>query len=166
MVDQQKEIDPREVYRRIPDMLADSLDGLSERDLDRSRQPGAWSIRQIVHHIVDADHMTGVVIKAALGQPGCTFDLGWYDPRNTWATTLMYDRRPIALASSLLRESRRTVMELLEVVPGAWQKPLRLVRQGVPDPIDTTVGDLIERQAAHGRHHIGQIRETRQVHGL
>jgi hypothetical protein len=33
----------------------DALAGLTEADLDRTRAEGKWSIRQIVHHIADAE---------------------------------------------------------------------------------------------------------------
>lgn len=166
MVNPGKDLDPRELYNQIPDRLDRALEGLAEPDLDIARKTGAWTIRQIVHHIVDADHMSGVMVKAALGEPDCVFDLAWYDPGNVWANTLLYDRRPIAPALSLFRASRRTVLELLALAPGAWQTPLRVVRRKARDPIHLTVGDLIEHQAAHGSHHIEQILETRRTHGV
>ena len=40
-----------------PEDLDRALAGLSESDLDLARGPEKWTIRQIVHHIVDGDHM-------------------------------------------------------------------------------------------------------------
>jgi hypothetical protein len=62
-------------YLTLPDELEAALAGLAEADFDLARSTEAWTIRQTVHHIVDADEVTKVIIKAALGNSGCTFGL-------------------------------------------------------------------------------------------
>ncbi len=47
--------------------LDEVLEGLSDQGLDLSRDQGKWTIRQIVHHIVDAEDIWKSCIKAALG---------------------------------------------------------------------------------------------------
>jgi hypothetical protein len=151
-------------YVTLPDELEAALAGLSEPDFDLTRSTEAWTIRQIVHHIVDAEDVTKIIIKAALGNSGCTFGLEWYDPSNTWAKTLDYANRPIAHALALLREGHRDIEHLLNHLPDAWERYVMLKRDKNSEERKITVGQLIQTQTGHAFHHIEQIRATRQVH--
>ena len=74
-------------YREGPALLERTLAGLQDSDLDISLSQGGWTIRQIVHHIVDGDDLWKSGIKAALGNPGVDFTLAWYweQPQTIWA---------------------------------------------------------------------------------
>jgi hypothetical protein len=107
-------------YVTMPDELEAALAGLPEADLDLARTSDAWTIRQIVHHVVDADDATKMIIKAALGNSGCIYELGWYDPNNIWAKTLDYASQPIPPALALLRANHR-YFRLLTYSQSAWR---------------------------------------------
>jgi hypothetical protein len=149
----------------MPERLEAALADLSESDLDLARSPDAWTIREIVHHIVDADDVTKIIVKAALGNPGCLYELEWYDPDNAWAETLDYAGRPIAPALALLRTNHSHIEELLQHLPDAWGRFVMLKRFEDSEEMRFTVGQLIYAQMGHVYHHIEHIRMTRQVHG-
>ena len=153
-------------YVAMPDQLDAALAGLSESGLDLSRAPDAWTIRQIVHHIVDADDMTKTISKAALGNSGCHFDLDWYDPNNVWARTMNYATRSLATAITLLRANHCHMEQLLCELPDAWKRHVMLKRQKGSEERKLTTAELLESQTAHALHHIEQIRATRQTHGV
>ena len=100
----------------------ESLAGLSEADLDLARAEGKWTIREIVHHIADAEDLWEIAFKSALGNYGCLFDASWYIINNKWAEPLHYATRPVDEAVGLYKAIRYQVLELLEHVPGAWEK--------------------------------------------
>jgi uncharacterized damage-inducible protein DinB len=54
-------------YLEGPALVEQALAGLQDADLDVSPSQGGWTIRQIVHHIVDGDDLWKACIKAALG---------------------------------------------------------------------------------------------------
>jgi uncharacterized damage-inducible protein DinB len=112
-----------------PEQLDSALSDLTESALNLARSEGKWSIRQIVHHIADAEDLWKMCIKAAAGNPGCTFDMSWYIPDNKWAHPLEYATRPIAGALQLFHASRRQILELIQHVPDAWEKRLTLVHE-------------------------------------
>ncbi len=58
--------------------VGDLLAKLTETDLDLARTPKKWTIRQIMHHITDAEILWLVAIESALGNCGCLFDASWY----------------------------------------------------------------------------------------
>ena len=45
----------------------EALAGLAEADLDLAREAGKWTIREIVHHIADAENLWELAVKSAAG---------------------------------------------------------------------------------------------------
>ncbi|MGD8415274.1 MAG: DinB family protein, partial [Candidatus Latescibacterota bacterium] len=126
-----KEIDESAVLARFRDgakQLEKALEGLDEDGLDVPWRPGGWTIRQIVHHVVDGDDLWKVGIKAALGneESEFTFDWYWSIPQDTWADRWRYAARPIGLSLSLFKANRLHVLELAGQVPGALQRTLNV----------------------------------------
>lgn len=153
-------------YAEGVNRLDEVLAGLSESDLDRSRDQGKWTIRQIVHHIVDAEDIWKIFIKASLGNPGCTVDTSWYIIDNKCAGPLDYAHRPITEAVELFRAIRRHILELVNYLPDAWEKSFIVTWSGAADGKTFKVGDVIGIQNAHLEGHIKQIRQTREKHGV
>src|SRR5207237_9583672 len=58
----------RALYTRGGDDVEAALAGLAEADLDLTRTPGEWSIRQIVHHLAEVDAMHLMLFASALAQ--------------------------------------------------------------------------------------------------
>ena len=65
-------------YKEGPSLLERTLADLQDADLDKPPSQGGWTIRQIVHHIVDGDDIWKTCIKMALGNEQAEFFLGWY----------------------------------------------------------------------------------------
>lgn len=145
-------------YIEGPILLEMALTGLEEADLDTAPAKGGWTIRQIVHHIVDGDDIWKVCIKQALGNDQSEFSLDWYRawPQDTWADRWAYAQRPIEVSLALLKAIRDHVAQLLEHVPDGWNKSV-----GFREPngeIETVpVSTIIEMQTNHLEHHVKQI---------
>ncbi|MBC8444804.1 MAG: DinB family protein [Chloroflexi bacterium] len=150
-------------YEAGPDDLEDALEGLDDADLDLARAPNKWTVRQIVHHIVDGDAIWDVCLKAAIGNPGCTYSMGWYD-QDPWAEALDYARREIPSALAVLRANRRHIVRLLRHLPDVWERRLLVTWPHLPEGRELSVHDILCIQTVHVPWHVDQIRETRQVH--
>lgn len=146
--------------------LDEVLEGLSDSELDISRSKGKWTIRQIAHHIAEFEDLYKMAIKAALGNPGCTFNFDWYIADNKWAAPLWYNTRPITIAMEIFRISRQQVLELINFVDNAWEKPIYISHQSMPEKMKFTVKKIIKWQVLHLEMHIKQIKDTRKTHGL
>jgi len=151
-------------YAAGSEQLDATLEGLSESDLDLSRADGKWTIRQIVHHIEDVEDIWETGIKAALGNSGCTFNFNWYIPDNKCAEPLDYANRPITDAVELFKALRRHIVQMVNHLPGAWERYVIFTHGDLVKEKKFTVGDVIEWQIRHLLLHIEQIRETRKVH--
>ncbi len=82
----------RTLYSRGGDEVEAALAGLAEADLDLTRAPDEWSIRQIVHHLAETDAMFLMIFESALARSGSTFLRNPYDQahwagQKRWPTT-------------------------------------------------------------------------------
>jgi uncharacterized damage-inducible protein DinB len=151
-------------YADGPKQLERAVDGLDESQLDSSRAKGKWTVRQIVHHIVDGDDLWKLGIKSALGNEDAEFTLGWYgtQSQDAWAECWRYSERSVDVSLALFRAIREHVVQLVQHVPDAWERSISVrIPDGRTERI--TVGGVIKMQADHVTHHIEQIRETVDV---
>ena len=145
-------------YKEGPSLLERTLAGLQDTDLDKPPSKGGWTIRQIVHHIVDGDDIWKTCIKMALGNEQAEFFLGWYwaFPQEVWATRWAYEHRSLDVSLSLLKASRNHILQLLEKVPEGWNRSVEF-RKSNGETERLSVGAVIEMQADHLIHHVNRI---------
>jgi hypothetical protein len=153
------------LYADDPAQLEAALTGLTESDLNLALTGDAWTIRHIVHHIVDGDDLWKTCIKAALGNREGLFSLQWYwdKPQTEWAENWQYADRSLEPSLALLRANRHHIEELVRRTPNAWEKSVRLKW---PDTEEgrITIGAVLEMQARHIVGHINDIQMIRQAH--
>ena len=153
-------------YREGPALLEEAVMNLTDADLDATPSGGGWTIRQIVHHVVDGDDIWKLGIKMALGNEQAEFALGWYwgMSQQTWGDRWAYSRRSLGASLSLLKAIRTHVLQLLESVPDAWDRAV-VVRERDGEMEQVPVGFVIQMQADHVLHHIKRIRGILQERG-
>jgi uncharacterized damage-inducible protein DinB len=154
-------------YAEGPDRLEAAIAGLSGADLDIAPECGGWTIRQIVHHLADGDDVWKGFIKRAIGNQKGEFTLDWYwqMSQDEWAERWAYAERAIGPSLSLLRANRAHIVQLLEHVPDAWEKSLR-IRWPRGEEQDVSVGWVVEMQAHHIEGHLGDIARIREAHRI
>jgi hypothetical protein len=145
-------------YLAAPDRLTQVVAGLDAAALDRSLAADTWTIRQIVHHIVDGDDLWNVAVKAAIGNPDGVFTLQWYwdVPQTTWAEQWRYADRDVQPSLELFKTNRRHIAQLLEIVPDAWDRAITISARGHADE-RASVAEIVELQARHAVAHIAEI---------
>jgi hypothetical protein len=154
-------------YADGPTLLDSAVAGLSESNLDLTLSDDSWSIRQIVHHIVDGDDIWKICIKTALGNSDAVFSLQWYTVKSQmeWSESWAYARRDIAPSLALFHANRVHIVDILEHIPEACERSVSLLRPGKPE-MRITVFDVLELHVRHLSDHIGDIQATRQTHGV
>lgn len=152
-----------ELFKRGPGILENAIAGLSDIELDYTPSNGGWSIRQIVHHLVDGDDLWKIYIKTALGNEQAEFNLQWYLtlPQTEWAKRWSYEKRPINVSLALLSAIRDHILQLLEYVPDGWTRSAQF-RDSNGEIEIVPVGFVIQMQADHVVHHVKRIAEIRK----
>ncbi len=153
-------------YVEGPALLERALAGIQDADLDAPPSQGGWTIREIVHHIVDGDDIWKLCIKMAMGNEQAEFALGWYwgMSQQTWGDRWAYGSRSLDASLSLLKATREHILQLLETVPQSWNRAVALrKRDGQIERVP--VGFVIQMQADHVFHHIQRIRDILKERG-
>ena len=154
-------------YMEGPALLERALAGLQNAELDAPPLQGGWTIRQIVHHVVDGDDLWKAGIKAALGNEGGEFTLEWYwsvPQQEAWAESWGYAHRSLDSSIALFRAIRDHVAQLMDQVPDAWGRTIE-VRKPNGEVETVSAGFIVEMQADHLEHHVTRILALRREGG-
>lgn len=153
-------------YMEGPALLEGALAGIQDTELNAPPSQKGWTIRQIVHHVVDGDDLWKTCIKIALGNEKAEFSLGWYwvQPQEIWAKIWAYENRSLDASLALLKANRNHIHQLLEQVPDGWHRSVGF-RKHSGETERMPVGAVIEIQADHVEHHVKQIRAIRSEVG-
>lgn len=143
------------LYRQGPDRLRQALAGLGPADLDRPWAPGKWTVRELVHHLVDSDLGAFFVLQAALAEPGRRLEPNVWDG-DTWARGLAYRSRPVEPALALFAAARAWVLDAVAHLPGALDRYIVW-----PSGHRAVVREVLRHAGGHALHHILQIEAAR-----
>jgi len=148
-----------QLYRDAPNALMEAVTGLREEELDLSRGDGKWSIREIVHHIVECDLNYFQINRYALANTGETYMFNEFDA-HVWNRTMDHSTRAIENEVRLFSVIREYIAYLCEITPDSLDRIL-IHQNGT-----ATVRDALNHDIEHAYHHIEQIRETRKIHNI
>jgi hypothetical protein len=153
------ELELIDTYKRAPHELTQAIAGLSDFDLDKTRAIDKWSIREIIHHIIDCDMNYFQINRYALADTGAKFLFNDFDS-HVWNQTMNYNNRPVSLEVQLFGIMREYIAYLCSSLPNSLDRVL------VHEHGKATVRDAIKHDIQHAAHHIEQILETRRVHNM
>jgi len=154
-------------YAAGPSLVRSSIQGLDATQLDLTISPDGWSIRQLIHHIVDGDYLWKEFLLQAAGDPQSQFTLEWYWslPQDEWVKRWTYAGRDVNSSLVLFEANRRHTLELLDKAPWLFEKSLLIPnRQGGHELI--SVVEVVEMQSRHVEGHVEEIHKIRQGHGV
>ncbi|MEH7383725.1 DinB family protein [Bacillus sp. JJ1533] len=148
-----------ESYKRAPIELMQAITGLSDSGMDKTRAPGKWSIREIVHHIIDCDMNYFQINRYALADTGATYLFNEFDG-DFWSFKMNYKNRSIELEMKLFTMMREYIAYLCTFFPNSLDRVL------VREQGKATVRDALIHDIQHVVHHIEQILETRRLNKI
>lgn len=141
---------------RLPAEVRAAVAGLSDSELDRSYREGGWTIRQIVHHLVDSHVNAYTRFRLALTEDH--------------PTVRPYDEAAWAELPDVFDTPIETSLSILDGIHERW---VRLVRALKPEQFARTVQHpegnrtmsldrLLNEYSWHGRHHLEHIRIAKE----
>ena len=141
--------------RELPALVESAVAGLSDEQLDTPYRDGGWTIRQVVHHIVDSHSNALTRMKLTM-----TEEYPTVRPYNqdAWANLPDYTL-PLESSLAILRGLHIRMAALLQSVDSedTWRR-----RAWHPENGDMTLDDFAAQYAWHGQHHVEQITELRR----
>jgi len=141
-----------------PVRLRAAVAGLDDRQLDTPYRPDGWTVRQLVHHLVDSHLNAYVRCKLALTEDAPVIKP--YDEAR-WAE-LPDSKRPIGGSLALLDHLHERWTALLASLPGeSFQRTCFHPQSGKTITLD----HLAATYAWHGLHHVAHVTELRRREG-
>jgi len=147
------------LYNQAPKALTDAIADLGEDELNLSRAHGKWTIREIVHHIIECDLNYFQINRYALANSGAPYVFNEFDP-HIWKQSMEHAHRMTKHEVRLFEMLRSYITYLCELLPGSMDRVL------VHENGRATVREALQHDINHAYHHIEQIYETRNVHNL
>jgi hypothetical protein len=149
----------------VADELVGLVGGLSDDELDLSRAPGQWSIRQIVHHLADDGDVWSMCIKKALATPGAVVRFEGFPGNEPWAEALDFGKRAIAPALHLILSHRQYVADVLHDLDG-WENTVKLLDAAGVVQREISAGEMVEMLTSHMATHVATIQAICEEHGI
>ncbi len=145
-------------------LLKNSIEGLRDSELDFSRDQDDWTIREIIHHMADGDHIWKTCIQRALGTGEYPFHLKWYweSDQVQWSRLWKYSSRDIETSIALLEANRNHTVEILRKIPGSLSKTIN-IEWSSGDQQEVNIAWVLEMQTSHIEGHTEEIRTLREA---
>jgi hypothetical protein len=119
------------------------------------------SIRETVHHLVEANLVASNIVIAALAKSGSTYDWTWVNPGGPWISRLGYSRAPIGPALSTLESLTRHFAALFSVVGDGLKRTVKLYDSPGAPHYTKTVAQLLLDEVNHAREHLEALPQRR-----
>lgn len=166
MTDTAEQAEALRVWRAIPDAIEKAIEGLPEKGLDLRGGPDGWSIRETVHHLVEANLVASIAMIAALAKSGSVFDWSWVTPDSAWMQRMSYHRAPIRPALDMLRGLSEHVATIIDGAAGGLRCEVQLLDAPGAESYTKTVEELLMQEAAHAEGHLRGVADTRARHAM
>ncbi len=134
-------------------VIAEALEGATNKELDARPAPNKWSAREIVHHLADSEMTSAIRMRLLLVADRPTVQ--GYD-QDEFARKLHHDR-PIEASLNAFRAARETTAQLLDRMSEAdWAREGTHTESG-----RYTMEAWLKIYAVHADNHADQIRRAR-----
>ncbi len=141
-----------------PARLRAAVAGLDDAQLDTPYREAGWTVRQVVHHVVDSHVNAYVRFRWALTEDGPVIKP--YEEKD-WARLPDARTAPVAVSLDLLDALHtRWLILLRAMAPEEFER-----RWSSPDFGDLSVDVLLQIYGWHGKHHVAHITTLREREG-
>ena len=119
--------------------------------LQQSYAPGKWTVKQLLHHIVDAETVMYGRLRWVIASAKPVI---WGFDQDAWAAKLDYQNMPLEVNRQIYSGVRPAIVALAErFYEPEYDKPFVHSETGL-----RTLGEEFDKVAWHNLHHIKQIR--------
>ena len=137
-----------------PEELRAAVRGLTRGQLETPYRPEGWTVRQVVHHVVDSHLNAYTRLRLALTED-CPTIRPYEEAR--WAELTDAKHMDVEISLTLLQALHARFVALLQSLTEAdWHR-----RYVHPSSGEHTLDYLLEMYAWHGRHHVAHVTALR-----
>lgn len=122
-------------------------------DLEKRYAPTKWNIRQVLHHLADAETVLYERIRRVISGPQQVL---WTFDQDRFAEGLNYNAFPLAINKEIFNATRRAIIYVLEQHYDT-KKDVIFIHSKMGK---RTLGEEFEKVAWHNEHHLNHIRQA------
>ncbi|HEY5609836.1 MAG TPA: hypothetical protein VIL97_01405 [Thermoanaerobaculia bacterium] len=156
----------RNAIRRWRQLHADikrAIAGLRARDLDRRSGDEGMSIRETVHHLVEANLVASSMIILALAKSGSVYDWSWLYPDAAWTRSVGYNAAPLRPVLATLEALSEHIAGLIERSPGSLARSVQLLDAPGAKLYSKTVEEILWQEVEHAEEHLRDVAAIRSA---
>ena len=135
----------------FPERLEDTVNGLSQVQLETPYRPEGWTVRQVIHHLADSHHHSYTRFKWALTEEIPVIKA--YEEK-AWSNLLDAQTAPISISLNYLKAIHSKLVYMLK---GLSDKQLNRYYVHPVGNTKVSVAKNIGKYAWHGNHHLAHI---------
>ncbi len=126
---------------------------LSLTDLQKTYHPGKWNVRQILHHLADAETILYERIRRIIAEPKQVI---WAFDQDAFCDRLNYEKTPLAINKDIYHSTRKAVIYYAkEFYDALGSKEFIHSETGI-----RRLKNEFDKVAAHNFSHIAQIEQA------
>lgn len=144
-------------YEQIPEKIASALAHIPGDKLDTLRSSSQMSLRETVHHLVEANIVAASMTIAALGSERATYDWSWLWPGRDWCDRMRYDAVPLDAAVTTLNGLIQHIVNMVHLRDDAATRKVSVHDTPGATPYFLTVSQILHQEAKHADEHLGEI---------
>jgi len=144
-------------YQQIPAKIASALATIPADRLEVRIAKSEMSLRETVHHLVEANIVAASMIIAALGSEKATYDWSWLWPGRDWCDRMRYDAVPLDASVETLNGLIQHVTNMLRVRDDAASRKVSVHDLPGETPYFRTISEIIDQEGNHVDEHLGDI---------
>lgn len=126
---------------------------LQESDLDKTYAEGKWTVRELLHHLADAETVLYDRIRRGIAKPN---QVVWGFDQDEWCKNLEYKKMPLHLNQKVYESVRASVIFLAE----RYYESLGENTYVHNETGKRTVKDEFDKVVWHNEHHLKQIKQA------
>jgi hypothetical protein len=144
-------------YRQIPDKIASAIAKIPAEKLDVRVAKSEMSLRETVHHLVEANIVAASMMIAALGSEKATYDWSWLWPGRDWCDRMRYEAVPLDASVATLNGIIQHISNMIRVRDDAASRRVSVHDLPGETPYFRTIAEIIDQEARHVDEHLDEI---------
>ena len=149
-------------YEQIPAKIASAIARIPSDKLDSSGGTSEMSLRETIHHLVEANIVAASMMIAALGSAKATYDWSWLWPGRDWCDRMHYDAVPLDASVATLNGLVQHIANIVHLRDDAALLKVSVHDTPGATPYFLTIAQIIDKEAKHVDEHLGEMVITRE----
>ena len=148
-------------WRQVPAEIHSVTGGLSDEEMAGLPGSEGLSLKELVHHLTEANIIAASMIIAALGASGAAYDWSWLWPNREWTERLGYGHVPTASSVKALESLIAHISNVVTAIGDkALEREVRLFDKPGAETYTMTVRQIIQQEIDHAAQHLGDVKKS------